>query len=66
MIGLNNYLYVYGGISGSGQGEQAHYPTLASVNIECYTVADDSWASVTINTAPRLAAFSWCQMGDTA
>ena len=65
MIGLNNYIYAYGGISGPGEGERAHYPVLATVNIECYTVAADSWATVTINLAPKLAAFSWCQMGDT-
>lgn len=66
MIGLNNYLYVYGGISGCGTGEQAHHPQLATVLVECYTVAADSWATMTINLAPRLAAFSWCQMGDTS
>ena len=66
MIGLNNYVYVYGGISGSGEGEQAHHPVLASVNVERFTVAGDSWATETINMAPKLAAFSWCQMGDSS
>ena len=66
LIGLNNYLYAYGGISGAGQGEQAHHPVLANVNVECYTVASDSWTTITVNMAPKLAAFSWCQMGDTS
>ena len=66
MIGLNNYIYAYGGISGCGQGAEAHHPVLASVNVECYTVPSDSWSTVTINMAPRLAAFSWCQMGDSS
>ena len=66
MIGLNNYIYVYGGISGSDVGEQAHHPVLASITVECYTVPSNSWSTVTINMAPSLAAFSWCQMGDTS
>ena len=31
--------------------------------MEKYTIPADSWETITINTAPRLAAFSWCQMG---
>ena len=29
MIGLRNFIYVYGGISGAGQGEESHHPQLA-------------------------------------
>ena len=65
MIGLRNYIYVYGGISGAGTGEQSHFPQLVSATVECYTIANDSWETMTLNTAPKLAAFSWCQMGDT-
>ena len=67
LIGLRNYMYAFGGISGTEQAEgQAHVPTLAQAIVERYTIASDSWETVTINSAPRLAAFSWCQMGDTA
>ena len=66
MIALNNFVYVYGGIQGAGEGDQSHYPMLATEVVEKYTVASDSWENLTIATAPRLAAFSWCQMGDTA
>ena len=66
MIGLRNFIYVYGGISGSGQGQQAHFPELAQITVEQYTIASDVWSTIAISTAPKLAAFSWCQMGDTA
>jgi len=29
MIAVSNSVYVFGGISGSGEGEQAHFPVLA-------------------------------------
>ena len=66
MISLRNYIYVYGGISGAGEGAQKHYPELATTSVERYTIASDSWEPITVNMAPRLGAFSWCQMGDTA
>jgi len=66
MIALKNYIYVYGGISGCGENEMSHHPILASSVVECYTIASDSWETITINMAFPLAAFSWCQMGDTS
>ena len=66
MIALRNYIYVFGGISGAGEGDKAHHPKLAEAIVEKYTIASDSWETITINMAPRLAAFSWCQMGDSA
>lgn len=66
MIALRNYIYVYGGISGSGEGAQRHYPKLAEATVERYTMASDTWETVSVNSAPKVAAFSWCQMGDTA
>jgi len=66
MISLNNFIYVYGGVKGAGTGEQCHHPTLVTELVEKYTVASNSWETLTIAMAPRLAAFSWCQMGDTA
>ncbi len=61
MIALRNYIYVYGGVSGaeSAAGRE-HYPEIASVLVERYTAASDSWEPITVNLAPRLAAFSWC------
>lgn len=66
MIALRNYIYVYGGVSGAGEGAQCHNPKLAEIIVERYTIASDSWETVTVNTAPKIAAFSWCQMGDSA
>lgn len=66
MINLHNYLYVYGGIQGAGEGDEIHHPVLVSDVVEKYTIASDSWETIAINTAPKLAAFSWCQLGDTA
>lgn len=63
MIALRNYIYVYGGISGSGTGSQSHHPILSEVVIERYLIAGDSWETVQVNMAPKLAAFSWCRMG---
>ena len=65
LIGLRNYIYAYGGISGAKTGDQAHHPVLSEVLIERYLIAGNSWEQVAVNTAPKLAAFSWCQMGDT-
>ena len=66
MIALRNYIYVYGGISGSGSGAQSHYPKLAEATVERYTIASDTWETIDVKTAPKAAAFSWCQMGDTS
>lgn len=66
MIALKHFIYVYGGISGSGTADKSHHPVLAEATIECYTIASDSWETIKVAMAPRLAAFSWCQMGDTA
>lgn len=66
MIALRNYIYVYGGISGAGDGERSHVPNLSQVVIERYLIAGDSWETVQVSAVPKLAAFSWCQMGDSA
>lgn len=66
LIALKNMIYAYGGISGSDSGAKSHYPTLADPIVERYVVASDSWEAIAVNRAPRLAAFSWCQLGDTA
>lgn len=60
MLALRNYIYAYGGISGAGEGERAHFPVLSEVLIERYLIAGNSWETVQVNTAPKLAAFSWC------
>lgn len=64
-LALRNYIYAYGGISGAGSGQSTHHPVLSEVLIERYLIAGNTWESVEVNTAPKLAAFSWCQMGDT-
>ena len=66
MIALRNFIYVYGGISGSGTGENLHHPVLSAVVIERYVIAGDNWETVQVSSVPCLAAFSWCQMGDSA
>ena len=64
MIALNNFVYVYGGISGAGVGDEAHYPMLAIETIERYTPKIDKWEPIRIATAPRLAAFAWTRLGE--
>ena len=62
LVPLSNFVYVYGGISGAGEGEKAHHPTLAAEVIERYTPKADTWEIIKIATAPRLAAFSWTRL----
>jgi hypothetical protein len=59
LIALQNYVYVYGGISGAQEGERSHYPALADPVIERYTPQNDNWDEIIIAMAPKLAAFSW-------
>jgi hypothetical protein len=59
-LALRNYIYAYGGISGAGTGQSGHHPMLSEVLIERYLIAGNTWESVAVNTAPKLAAFSWC------
>ena len=66
MIALNNMVYVYGGISGAGDATEAHHPVLAEIVIERYTPKIDSWEPIVVNDAPKLAAFSWCRLGNEA
>ena len=63
MIGLSNFVYVYGGISGCGQGEDSHHPVLAETMIERYQPKADVWEPIVIATAPSLAAFAWTRLG---
>jgi len=65
MIALRNYVYVYGGVSGTETGERSHVPVLSSIVIERYLIAGDSWETVQVSSVPKLAAFSWCQLGDS-
>ena len=66
MIALQNFVYVYGGISGAGEGETAHHPVLADPIIERYTPQNDKWDTISISMAPSLAAFAWTQIEDEA
>jgi len=66
MIAMKNFIYVYGGISGAGTGESLHVPTLSAVVIERYVIAGNNWETVQVNSVPKFAAFSWCQMGDSS
>ena len=63
MVALSNFVYVYGGISGCGEGEESHHPMLAETTIERYQPKADVWEPITIAAAPRLAAFSWARLG---
>jgi hypothetical protein len=40
---LDNFVYVFGGIAGKGEGERAHCPTLASILAEKYDPKIDKW-----------------------
>ena len=62
MVPLSNFVYVYGGISGAGEGSQSHHPNLATEVIERYTIKADKWEVMQIAAAPRLAAFSWSRL----
>lgn len=62
MVALSNFVYVYGGISGAGEGNQAHHPVLAQEVIERYTPKIDKWEPIKIAAIPRLAAFSWTRL----
>lgn len=66
MIALSNLIYVYGGISGSGEGTEAHHPVLAQEVIERYTPKIDKWEPIKIAAAPRIAAFSWTRLTNDA
>ena len=55
-------MYAYGGISGSGDGSNAHHPVLATEVIERYTIKADKWDVIKIASAPRIAAFSWTRL----
>merc|ERR1712083_227332 len=65
MVPLSNYVYVYGGISGAGEGQTAHHPQLALEVIERYTPKIDKWEPLKINAAPSLAAFAWTRLNTT-
>ena len=63
MVGLTNFVYVFGGISGCGEGAEAHHPVLAQQIIERYQPKADVWDPINIATAPSLAAFAWTRLG---
>lgn len=56
---LDNMVYVYGGISGTGQGKESHFPTLCQTIAERYNPNMNKWENIEINNAPCLAAFGW-------
>jgi N-acetylneuraminic acid mutarotase len=62
---VDNLIYVYGGISGQGTGKEAHYPTIANPPVERYNPINDKWEVLEIQNATELAAFAWCQMGNS-
>ena len=64
LVALNNFVYVFGGISGALDGENAHHPCLALEVIERYTPKINKWEPIKIADAPRLAAFSWTRLGE--
>jgi len=64
MIAMSNFVYVYGGIMCSGEGEMAHFPMMAEPLIERYAPQTDKWDVIKITQAPALGAFAWAQLGD--
>lgn len=62
LVALSNFVYAYGGISGSGDASNAHHPVLATEVIERYTIKADKWEAIKIASAPRIAAFSWTRL----
>lgn len=61
---LDNYVYVFGGISGTVDDKKNfHCPRMATVNAERYDPAADAWEKYEIPNIPSLGAFAWTRMG---
>ena len=56
---LDNFVYVFGGIQGRGEGEQAHVPNLATILAEKYDPATNQWEELEIEGGNPIAAFGW-------
>jgi N-acetylneuraminic acid mutarotase len=63
-LAVQNFVYVYGGISSGSTGGEAHRPILASMPIERFMPASNEWEELKIVGVPRLAAFSWCKIDE--
>ena len=59
---FDNFVYVYGGIQGAGQGKNKHVPQLVDTIVEKYDASKDVWDKIEIAGAPCLAAFAWCSI----
>lgn len=64
LTALQHFVYVYGGISGHGDDDNSHHPTLANPIIERYTPQNDIWDTIVISQVPSLGAFAWTPLGD--
>ena len=53
-----NIVYVFGGISGRGEGKESHFPTMAKT-IEGYDPTNDAWMPFEIEGAPNYGAFGY-------
>lgn len=56
---IDNMVYVFGGISGRGEGKDAHRPAITTTQCEKYDPKIDKWEAYEIKGAPHLAAFGW-------
>jgi len=49
---LDNMVYVFGGISGTGSGKESHWPQLVQSITEKYNPNLNKWENIEINNAP--------------
>ena len=45
---LDNYVYVFGGISGKGNAPEDHVPMISNIIAEKYDVNSDTWEEIII------------------
>jgi N-acetylneuraminic acid mutarotase len=55
---------VFGGIREKGQGEESHFPLLASPLAEVYDPKKNVWEDVTIDGAISLSAFGYTPISE--
>ena len=65
-IVMNNLVYVFGGISGTGEKDRAHRPVICQTATERYDPRADKWEQFEIANAPPLAAFAWTKLGSSS